>query len=409
MTAHHSTHSLAISTRILLLLVAGCVLAGPRAGAQELVCPATGETELISGLQLPLGIARSNQFNLLVSETGTPAPNTGRISIVGLDGNRRTLLDGVPSGINDVGEPSGPAGLFMRGRTLYVAIGVGDVGLPQILPPPLPPVVVPNPTPTSPIFSSVLAIHFSAAVEKRTDAVTLTLADQRALAEGETVTLGSGKDTVTIRLIADFPNFTPNPLPFFPGNIRLSNPFGIIAVDDQLYVTDGGRNLVWQVDIATGAFSVLATFPPIPNPVAPFGPPVLDAVPTGIAYADNQLLVTLFRGFPFPPGTSVVEQIDPLTGAHAPLITGLKTIIGVLPTSEQGDRDYLVLQHVSGPPGPPAMAGSGILFHVEAPGTAPELIACLGRPTSMTLDEKTGILYVAELETGRIVAIPVRQ
>ena len=85
-------------------------------------------TQVISGLREPLGTALSNQGNLLVSETGTTALHSGRISILDSSGNRRTLLDGLPSAINDVNEPSGPAGLFMRGRTLYVAIGVGDVG-----------------------------------------------------------------------------------------------------------------------------------------------------------------------------------------------------------------------------------------------------------------------------------------
>src|SRR5215475_48194 len=73
-----------------------------------------------SGLQVPLGITQSNLGNLLVSESGTGANFTGRISIVNLKGERRTLLDGLPSGINDVQAPSGPAGLIMRGRTLYL-------------------------------------------------------------------------------------------------------------------------------------------------------------------------------------------------------------------------------------------------------------------------------------------------
>jgi hypothetical protein len=85
--------------------------------------------ELVSGLRLPQGIVQSNQANLLVAESGTTLPNTGRISILDRRGNRRTLIDGLPSGLNDVNEPSGPARLFMRGRTLYVTIAVGDVGI----------------------------------------------------------------------------------------------------------------------------------------------------------------------------------------------------------------------------------------------------------------------------------------
>ena len=273
----------------LALAVLTVLLVAAHASAQ---CP-----EVISGLQRPIGTALTNQGNLLVSETGTPAPNSGRISIVDPSGNRRTLLDGLPSGISDVGDPSGPDGIFMRGRTLYVAIGVGDVGRAG----PLPGTTIPNPNPiSSPIFSSILAIQFSANAENTTTGFTLTLANQQALANGQTVTLSKGAgDRITIRLVADFPNFIPFPLPFFAPNVQLSNPFDLVAVEDTLYVTDGGRNRVWQIDLLTGSFSTLVTFPNIPNPlfgIVPAGGPTLDAVPTGIAFSDDHLLVTLFRG-----------------------------------------------------------------------------------------------------------------
>src|SRR5215207_3242645 len=128
-----------------VLAAAALLLTSAGASAQ---CPVTN---LASGLRVPLGIIQTDQGNLLVAETGTPAPNTGRISIVDLgSGGRRTLLDGLPSGLNDVGEPSGPVGLFLRGRTLYVAVGVGDV----VVGVGIPGAAVPNPnSPSSPIFS----------------------------------------------------------------------------------------------------------------------------------------------------------------------------------------------------------------------------------------------------------------
>ena len=187
----------------LALAASAILLAGAQASAQ---CPAT---PLTSGLQIPLGISQSNEGNLLVSETGTSTPNTGRISIVGLNGTRRTLLDGLPSGLNDVNEPSGPAGLFMRGRTLYVAVGIGDSFLPGT--------IVPNPNPSSPLFSTVLAVHFSADIEKTTDGFTLSPSDQQALAHGQKLTLSTdGRDHVTVELVADFPNLNTRPdLPFW--------------------------------------------------------------------------------------------------------------------------------------------------------------------------------------------------
>jgi hypothetical protein len=391
------------------------LLAGAQATAQ-VICPVT---ELTSGLELPLGITQSNQGNLLVSESGPRGTtSTGRITIIDPDGSSRTLLDGLPSGPNDIGDPSGPAGLYLRGRTLYVAIGGGDVVEGVINPAtgmPFPGVAVPNPDgPSSPLFSSVLAVHFSAGVEQKTSqGFTLTPADHQALAAGQRVTLSNGReDELTVELVANFlPDYTPNPLtvPPVPANVRASNPFDLVGVGDRLFVTDGGRNLVWQVDINSGAFSVLAEFQPFPNPLSPLGPPFIDAVPTGIDYADGHLLVALFRGFPFPAGTSVVEQVDPETGVHAPLITGLRTAVDVLALGEGGDTDYLVLQHSApgGPPLPP-FANPGRLLRFEEPGEAPTVIAnCLTRPTSMALDEKTGTLYVTTYG-GRVVAIPVQ-
>jgi len=381
----------------LLAVFTALLAAAPPSSAQ---CPLA---ELIAGLQIPLGITQSNQNNLLVSETGTGPPNTGRISIVDLAGNRRTLLDGLPSAINDVNEPAGPAGLFMRGRTLYVAIGVGDVGRAG----PLPGTTVPNPDPiSSPIFSSVLAIHFSAAVEKTTTGFTLTPADQQALAGGQKVTLSNAPDDqLTVEVVADFPDFTPNPLPFFPDNIRLSNPFDLVLVADRAYVTDGGQNMVRRVDLPTGAFSTLAAFPNVPNPLFPaLGPPTVEAVPTGVRYSDGQLLVTLFRGFPFPPGTSQVQAVDPATGDQTPFITGLKTAIDVIAVGEGNDPVYLVLQHASGP----IFGQPGLLLGFATPaGPSVVLANCLARPTSMVLDEATGTVYVTELIGGRILRMPL--
>lgn len=351
---------------------------------------------LTSGLRTPLGITQSNQNNLIVSESGTSVLHSGRISIVEPDGARRTLLDGLPSGPNDIGEPSGPAGVFMRGRTLYVAIGMGDTTLPSQFP---------NPNPSSPIFSSILAIHFSAGVEKKTsEGFSLPLSAQETLASGQKVTLSSAEGgKLTVELIANFPDSTIDPTR--PSGFRNSNPFDLVIVGDRIYVTDGGQNLVREVDIATGTFSTLATFPNVLNPL-PIGPPSVEAVPTGIAYSDGKLLVTLFRGFPFPAGTSVVQQVDPQTGVHAPFISGLRTAIDVVPIKEGSETHYLVLQHSSagGAPLPP-FVNAGLLLHFETPAGPPSVVSnCLTRPTSMVVDEKTGLTYVTE-NGGQIIKI----
>jgi hypothetical protein len=387
-------HLIARAGLSVTLAAALVVLAATGAGAQQ--CPVTGFS---SGLQLPSDIARTPLGNLLVTENGTAAPNSGRVSVVESGGTRRTLLGGLPSGINDVGDVSGPNGLLMIGRTLYVTIGSGDATEAG----PIPGTEVPNAHPSSPLFASVLAIHFSAHVERTTDGLTLTPADQQALAQGRKVRLGAGGDKITIEVIANFPDYTPDPLPFFADNVRHSNPYHMAAAGNLLYVTDAGQNSVRKVNLSTGAFSTLAVFAPIPNPL-PFGPPVVEAVPTGITLADGQLLVTLFRGFPFPPGASAVVAVDPKKGTQTPFFTGLSSAIGVLSIKSKGDTDYLVIELSTDLLG----NQTGRLLRFETPGGTPAVVAdCLISPSSMTYDAKTRTLYVTEIFTGRVVTIPV--
>jgi hypothetical protein len=378
---------------ILVLFAVGVVCAAPTVNAQ---CPPT--TTLVAGLEGPNKLIQSPLGNLIVSETGPAVPNSGRVSIVGLDGTRRTLLSGLPSGEAAAGDFAGANGVFLHGRTLYVLMGEGNATLPG----PVPGTEVPNPNPNSPILSSILAVHLSAAAEKNTTGFTLTLADHQALKDGETLRLSNGAgDKITVELVADFPDYVPSPLPFFAANVRHSNPFGITGIGDKLYVADGGRNLVFEVEIATGAFSVLATFAPIPNPL-PFGPPVIEAVPAGITAYNGQLLVALFRGFPFVPGSSDIVSVDPLTGTVTPFIDGLTSAIDVEPVKKKGETSFLTLElsvnFLAGVPGRlqqfATPAGPGVVIS-----------NCLISPSDMVRDEKSGTLYIVSIFTGQILAL----
>src|SRR5687768_13233321 len=265
------------------------------------------------GLRAPIGSVLTKHGNLLVSETGiVDDPASGRISIVSPDGTRRTLLDGLPQGTNAAGgDASGPNSLTIRGRTVYVAIGQGD----SVILGPIPGSALPNPNVSSPIFSSILAIHFSAAVERKTEGFMLTAQDQMKLAGGEQVVLSNGGgDRITIEVIVDFPDYESEPLPTLPSNVRNPNPYDVVAVGNNLYVTNGGLNRLDQVDIAAGEYADLARFERIPNLRGAGGPPSVEAVPTGIAYSSGTLLVALFSGGPFLPGVSRIKAVDPVSG-----------------------------------------------------------------------------------------------
>jgi hypothetical protein len=176
----------------------------------------------------------------------------GRISILDPGtGQVRTLVSGLPSGFSPPnGDPSGPSGLALQGNTLFVTIGLGDA----VVAGPLPGTQIPNPTPSSPLFSSVLAFRLTRHGSVLNAGFTMTPADQAALKSNSSTTLyNANSDQLTVRLIADFPDYLPEPVPGALANVRQSNPFGIAAIDNLLYVPDASSNNLRVVNLDTGA------------------------------------------------------------------------------------------------------------------------------------------------------------
>jgi hypothetical protein len=112
--------------------------------------------------------------------------------------------------------------------------------------------------------------------------------------------------------------------------------------------------------------------------------------------------LTLFRGFPFPTGVSIVEQIDRFTGSHTTLIGNRTSAIDLLQIAGRPPtpgRNYLVLEHCSQGP---FFVPPGLVLRFNNPASPTTLIAdCLTQPTSMTLNKRTGTLYVSEFD-GRV-------
>jgi N-acetylneuraminic acid mutarotase len=362
-------------------------------------CP---EVQVIAtGLLGPSKIIQTPSGNFLVAETGPDEPNRGRVSIVDAQGDRRTLLDGLPSARTFIGDFNGVTGLFLNERTLYVVNGQGDVTLAG----PVQGTERANPTPASPIFSSVLAVEFPEALEMSTEGFALSVDDHQALKSGAllTPTNGAGEST-TIRLIVDFPDYAPEPRPDFADNVRHSHPYGMVADDTHLYVVDAGFNNVRKVEIASGSEQPFTGFPPTPSPL-PAGPPVIENVPTSIHWAGGELLVTTFGGAPFLPGYSTVRRVDAQTGAALIVAERLTTAIdaALLPGGEL-NAGFLTLEHNLSFPQP----GAGKLRLFRTPTSTPITIsACLVTPSSMLIDSGSGRLVLSELGTGRLISLRV--
>ncbi|MBA3768950.1 MAG: hypothetical protein H0X08_00325, partial [Blastocatellia bacterium] len=235
----------------------------------------------VAGLKAPVKIIYPQpQGYFLVSEGGDAVPNSGRVSIVTNQGARLTLLDGLPSGpAGPNNDPIGPSALWLNGNTLYIVIGSGNV----VLNGPFPGTTIPNPHPNSPLFSSVLELRFHS-IGAASDNLNYQLlpADHTRLANGETILLGgNGRPHATLRVVANFPDFTHEPRPGVPNNVRDSNPFGLVLTANTLYVADAAQDMIRTVNLASGAIGTFFTYPPRPNPGMP-PPPFIEAVPNGL-------------------------------------------------------------------------------------------------------------------------------
>ena len=369
------------------------------AGVLQAQTPAVFATGLLNPSKLTLTAGG----NLLVTEAAT-APNSGRISLVDKSGVRKTLIDGLPSGLAAPNfAPDGTNGVLVQRNVVFILNGEGDgfrAGA-------KPNTTVPNPAgPSSPNFSSIMKLTLTGSVDSAAGGFVMTPAHQSALADGNSVTLtDSTGTTATLEMVTDFRDGVADPVTGW----RNSRPFGLAALDarpDKLYVSDAGLNLIYEVTVSTGRTRVLTRFAPIPNPPGAAGPPVSEAVPSSIRPYGDQLLVTLLHGFPFPQGGSQVNLVDPTTGAGAPFIVNLTSAIDVAAIDVStfalaGNRPvFFTLEYstnqLAGLPG-------RVTRYDSAQG---KIIADgLSGPTNLAYDASSQTLYVLSHDAGNILKV----
>jgi hypothetical protein len=360
---------------------------------------------VVTGLQGPHKMILTPGGNLLVSEPSMTS-NAGRVSFVTPAGARSSLLEGLPSGTDvTMAGASGPAGMALHERTLYLAVGNGDSE--RALQGPAGPHVFNPAGASSPLFASILEIRFSLDIDSVGGPFVMTTQHQQALNNGAEVEIDSGSGgTARFSVLARFPNAEPTPGPFV---YRFSNLWGMAVSEDgsTLYVTDASMDALATVDTATGRWRRLR-FPPVPNPT-PIGAPVLDSVPTSARIYGNQVLVSFLTGFPFAPGNARVLAVNPGTGASdlgsaEPFIFGLTSVTDVLwRRGPNGQSQFFVLefsQNQSVPMPPP-----GRLLRYDAGAAGPQVAAApLITPVSLAYDAATKDLFILELR-GQIVRL----
>ncbi len=119
-----------------------------------------------------------------------------------------------------------------------------------------------------------------------------------------------------------------------------SNPYNLtIGPEGNLYITDAAANAIIRREAGTGALSVFALIPSIDNPTE-IGPPVIHAVPTGIAFNGHKFFVSTLTGFPFPKKEALIYAVD-LEGNVAVYDKGFTTLVDII---LDPDKKPVVLQ-----------------------------------------------------------------
>lgn len=377
------------------MIIVGAVAMTAAAG------PVAAQTvqEHVGGLRAPAKMLALPAGELLVAEAGS-GTNTGRISLVDRDARRFTVIDGLPSALFLGRDPSGPNGLLLVDRTLYVTVGGGDTtiaGAGQGS-------EIPNPQVSSPLFSSVLVLEFPDAPGSFSLGFALQRAQHDLLAADRAVYLTNASgEALRVSRLVDFPSYVAEPRPDEPRHVRISNPYGVVGSAAGLAINDASMNAVWAIRLAPGGpVTQMAAFPNVPNTLFPgTGGPTSEAVPASLRVAGDDFVVSLLTGFPFGPGAASVLRISRSTGAVTPVATGLQTAVDVLPVIGTTDQFYVVEYSAAFLTG-----GPGRVLRVDASrGTRLVLADNLRTPTHLAVDTRTGDLFVTENAAGRILRI----
>lgn len=187
--------------------------------------PAPGQPvqEHVTGLLPPIRTLALPDGSLLVAEAGLGTTKSGRVSLVDRDRRRFTVIDQLPSGFHGpTNDPSGPTAVLLFGSRLYIPIGNGDVsiaaagGIERV-----------NPSPSSPLFSSILLLELPSGEPELPKGFRLPRGAHDTIASGAGAYLTSDHGQVArLSRLVDFVDYVPMPRPDVPENVQHQLPRG---------------------------------------------------------------------------------------------------------------------------------------------------------------------------------------
>jgi len=317
-----------------LLMLSGCE-------KKESEMPVLNITTLAGGLKAPIGVAVDNQGRVWVTESGI-GKNDGKVTVITKNGKKYDAIINFESVLTN-GEPDGPSHLLFADGLLYILGTHGKMYKANVS----------SFTPgNAPLDASSLAVV----------------------------------DIGTFVVAYHFKNDTEE-----------SHPYNLTkGPDGAIYITDAAANAIIRYS-ASGALSVVAEIPGIPNPT-PVGRPQIESVPTGIIFDGQNFLVTTLLGFPFPAGKALIYKVSP-SGTVAVYQQGFNSLVDI---AKGGSMGRLVLEH--GTFGAMGFArNTGRLVWANGT-TAPVLADGLNLPAGLAqADEHTW--YVTSLGDGSVLKV----
>lgn len=301
-------------------------------------------TTFASQLINPMGLSADQQGRVWVTEVGT-GKNDGRVSVVMPNGTMYPVITGFASFINpQENVPVGLTHLLYYNGTLYILHGNGmlyKANVSSFVPGTSSPMTAAS-LPTENVGQFVLNHDFG------------------------------------------------------PEDTGESNPYNIkLGPGNNIYIVDAAANSIIHRP-AANLFNVFATMPRLANTTNPrIGPPMIDPVPTGLAFDGILFYVSNLTGFPFIPGKASIHRLLQ-TGVLAVQQTGFTTLVDI----ELGsDKKPLVLHFADfGPQG--FIPNTGSLIRADG-SSMTNLVTGLNMPTDIEM-AGPNTLYVASMGDGTI-------
>ncbi len=322
------------------------ILLGTAAPLQAQVDPSVFATDLIA----PQGIEVDDEGRIWVAEQGT-GNDDGRISVVMTDGQVHPFLTGLPSNIVQ-GQPESAHHLLFNGGMLWATLGLGEES-PE---------------------GSLLRIDTTGFVPGDPP---LSMDDVQNVEDVGSFVLDHNFDVDTDQ--TNIYNMTFGP-------------------DDNLFIADASANAVIRREADTGALSVVAALPPVPN-LTSVGPPAMQAVPTGIVFAGDRLYVSAFPGFPFAENTARIYEVE-LNGDVSVFHEGLTTAVD-LTLDPHGD--LVVAQFGGFNPTSGFLPGTGRIVRLNE-GSVEPLASDVNFPAGIDF-APNGDLYIAAFADGQLLKV----